>query len=118
MDLTGGLMLLALSGVPDNQGLALRMAAPEQQEIHSSVRAMPSRLGQPAVQHRLEALPPGWTTDGETLFYDRTFEEFVTAIAIHYNRVSLALTTHDAGGLTELDFQLAAAISALTETEH
>ena len=30
-----------------------------------------------------------------------------------YNRVSIELTTHDAGGLTERDFKLAAAIDKL-----
>ena len=35
-------------------------------------------------------------------------------IVITYNRVALTLTTHDAGGLTELDFQLAEAISQLS----
>lgn len=31
-------------------------------------------------------------------------------IDIRYNRVRLSLTTHDAGGLTEMDFELAAKI--------
>ena len=30
-----------------------------------------------------------------------------------YNRVVIDLTTHDAGGLTDLDFELAAAVSSL-----
>lgn len=34
-------------------------------------------------------------------------------IDIRYNRVRLALTTHDAGGLTEKDFALAAAIDEI-----
>ena len=34
-------------------------------------------------------------------------------IAISYNRVRLALTTHDAGGLTEKDFKLASKINKL-----
>ncbi len=32
-----------------------------------------------------------------------------------YNRVNIALRTHDAGGLTELDFQLAARVDAAFE---
>ncbi|MEO1589703.1 MAG: 4a-hydroxytetrahydrobiopterin dehydratase [Cyanobacteria bacterium J06632_22] len=35
-------------------------------------------------------------------------------IGIVYNQVSISLTTHDAGGLTELDFQLAEEISAIS----
>ncbi|MEO1400363.1 MAG: 4a-hydroxytetrahydrobiopterin dehydratase [Cyanobacteria bacterium J06635_1] len=34
-------------------------------------------------------------------------------VAIAYNRVSLSLTTHDADGLTDLDYQLAEEISAI-----
>jgi len=34
-------------------------------------------------------------------------------IEIRYNKVSLRLTTHDAGGLTERDFALAATVDAL-----
>lgn len=34
-------------------------------------------------------------------------------ITINYNRVKLALVTHDAGGLTAKDFDLAAQIDAL-----
>ena len=75
----------------------------------------------------------GWTLDGEELH--RTFEfsnfvrsmGFVTSVAIlaekanhhpdidiRWNRVTLRLTTHDAGGLTERDVDLAARIDKLT----
>lgn len=33
-------------------------------------------------------------------------------IAVHYNEVTLTLWSHDAGGLTERDFKLAATIDA------
>ncbi|MEO0869137.1 MAG: 4a-hydroxytetrahydrobiopterin dehydratase [Cyanobacteria bacterium J06642_11] len=75
---------------------------------------------------------PDWTTDGTSLYHTRTFANFIEAvefvnrlvepsedlghhpdITINYNRISLELTTHDAGGLTELDFQLATTISQL-----
>jgi 4a-hydroxytetrahydrobiopterin dehydratase len=36
-------------------------------------------------------------------------------IAISWNKVTLSLSTHDAGGLTQLDLDLAAAIDALQE---
>lgn len=34
-----------------------------------------------------------------------------------YNTLDITLTTHDAGGVTDLDFQLAAAISKIVENE-
>ena len=90
-----------------------------------------TRLSPVEVKLRMGNLP-SWTTDGNALFYTRTFENFVAAItfvnnlvepaeqlthhpdiSISYNRVSLELTTHDAKGLTELDFQLARQISQL-----
>ncbi|NER79525.1 MAG: 4a-hydroxytetrahydrobiopterin dehydratase [Leptolyngbya sp. SIO1D8] len=86
---------------------------------------MPNRLTEAQIHQHMRNLP-GWTTDGQSLFYVQTFEDFVDAIAfvnqliepaeelghhpditIQYNRVSLQLTTHDAQGLTHLDFQLA-----------
>lgn len=36
-------------------------------------------------------------------------------ILIQYRKVTLSLSTHDAGGLTALDFDLARAINALVE---
>lgn len=80
----------------------------------------------------LGATLPEWTRDGETL--RRTFEfgdfveamGFVTQVAllaekarhhpdvdIRWNRVTLALTTHDAGGLTDKDTALAAKFDAI-----
>ncbi|MGF1601731.1 MAG: 4a-hydroxytetrahydrobiopterin dehydratase [Thermosynechococcaceae cyanobacterium] len=75
---------------------------------------------------------PNWTTDGKALYMTEKFSDFVEAIAfvnqlvspaealghhpdinISYNKVSITMTTHDAGGLTDLDFQLAQTISNL-----
>jgi len=72
---------------------------------------------------------PGWTTDGKCLRRTYTFPDFPAAvafvnrlvapaearnhhpdIAISYNRVTLSLTTHDAGGLTAKDLALASAL--------
>lgn len=78
------------------------------------------------IKAALAALP-AWTRKGAVI--RRTYEfpdfvaamQFVNAVAraaekanhhpdvdIRWNRVTLALTTHDAGGLTERDFALAA----------
>jgi len=75
---------------------------------------------------RLKALPQ-WQMEGGELTRTFVFKDFSAALAftnrvgalaeaanhhpdidIRYNRVRLALVTHDAGGLTELDFRLAA----------
>jgi 4a-hydroxytetrahydrobiopterin dehydratase len=37
-------------------------------------------------------------------------------IEIHYNRVVISLSTHDEGGVTEKDVELAAGIDAATDT--
>ena len=70
-----------------------------------------------------------WTSDGQTLTREFRFADFsrafgfMTSVALlaekadhHpdwanvYNRVSINLTTHEAGGLTQRDLDLAAAI--------
>ena len=38
-------------------------------------------------------------------------------VAISYNRLYLSLTTHDADGLTDLDFELAEAIQAIADRQ-
>lgn len=83
------------------------------------------------VQLRLGKLT-GWQIESNKLVKTFAFEDFVAAlrfvnqvgeeaekaghhpdIDIRYNRVLLALTTHDAGGLTEKDFALAAVADKL-----
>jgi len=73
-----------------------------------------------------------WTLQGDQIERLVTFEDFVDAmifvnkvaeiaeeeghhpeIRIVYNRVTLALTTHDAGGLTHKDLQMAHRINSL-----
>jgi 4a-hydroxytetrahydrobiopterin dehydratase len=80
---------------------------------------------------RLAALP-GWQIEGGELVKTFSFANFVEAlrfvnrvgeaaekaghhpdIDIRYNRVRLALITHDAGGLTEKDFALASQANSL-----
>lgn len=90
------------------------------------------KLTESEITARLAALPEWQVEAGEL---DRTFQfaDFVAAlrfvngvaelaeaaqhhpdIDIRYNRVRLRLVTHDAGGLTAKDFDLAVAVSKLS----
>jgi 4a-hydroxytetrahydrobiopterin dehydratase len=83
------------------------------------------------VQNRLSNLP-GWSIDSGELTRAFAFKDFVAALAfvnhvgeaaeamghhpdidIRYNKVRLNLVTHDAGGLTTRDFDLAAQANTL-----
>jgi 4a-hydroxytetrahydrobiopterin dehydratase len=92
---------------------------------------MANRLERQQVAEALQKLS-NWTLQGDQIERLLTFENFVDAmifvnkvaeiaeeeghhpeIRIVYNRVMLALTTHDAGGLTSKDFQMARRINEL-----
>lgn len=87
-----------------------------------------SRLDEPGVAAALRATS-GWQRSGQAIRRVYRFAGFREALAfvnrvgalaeaaghhpdidIRYNTVTLALTTHDAGGLTTKDFDLARAI--------
>lgn len=74
----------------------------------------------------------GWETRDKSIHRDFKFKNFVDAFAFMtkvaleaeklnhhpdwknvYNTVSITLSTHDAGGITELDFKLAETINKL-----
>lgn len=74
---------------------------------------------------------PGWDREGNQISRIYTFSNFITAMAfanhvadlaesmdhhpdilIQYRKLKLTLSTHDAGGLTDLDFKLAQKIDA------
>lgn len=124
-----GLVSLTLAISLPAKALAI---TPSSNQPYKLLKDVPTLLDEATIQQRMAELPSTWTTDGTTLFYEATFKDFVTAMAfvnamvepaealdhhpditIRYNQVTLAITTHDAGGLTELDFQLAARIAAL-----
>lgn len=84
-----------------------------------------SRLDEAEIGLRLAALP-GWERRGDEIRRTFVFGDFVGALAfvervgalaeaanhhpdidIRYSKVTLALTTHDSGGLTARDFDLA-----------
>jgi 4a-hydroxytetrahydrobiopterin dehydratase len=92
----------------------------------------PPRLDPGTVDQALAAAGSPWERRGDTLVLDRRFETFAGAMAyvnavaeeaeardhhpdisIRYTAVSLALSTHDVGGLTQLDLDLAGAIAQL-----
>jgi 4a-hydroxytetrahydrobiopterin dehydratase len=79
------------------------------------------------------ATVPEWKQTGEMIARTYPFKDFPAAITfvnaaaglaeqawhhpdidIRWNKVTLALTTHDAGGLTEKDFDLAQKFDALS----
>ena len=83
-------------------------------------------LTEDQVQTRLDAEAPEWSETGGSIQRTYQFDDFVQAIAflnkvadaaeaaqhhpdilIRYNKVTLTLTTHDAGGITDNDFSLA-----------
>jgi 4a-hydroxytetrahydrobiopterin dehydratase len=85
------------------------------------------------IDERLAARP-GWRRDGAAIVRDRRLADFAAAIAwvdaiadaaeaanhhpdilIHgWNNVRLTVTNHSAGGLTQVDFDLAATIDGLS----
>lgn len=91
------------------------------------------KLTSPEIEARLDKAPD-WSAVGDTI--SRTFEfkdflaamQFVNRVAEHaekvqhhpdilvrWNRVTLTLSTHDAGGITEKDFAFANAADALAD---
>jgi 4a-hydroxytetrahydrobiopterin dehydratase len=90
----------------------------------------PQRLSNSEIAARLQTLAHWQLLDGK-LRRDFRFADFAAAFGFMarcaliaekmdhhpewsnaYNRVTVALVTHDAGGITDLDFTLAAAMSA------
>ncbi len=91
----------------------------------------PKPLTEDEIRKRLAEVP-GWEVAGGKLHRSFAFKDFVGAFGFMtrlalvaesmnhhpewhnvYNRVVVDLSTHDAGGITELDFRLAAAASDL-----
>jgi 4a-hydroxytetrahydrobiopterin dehydratase len=89
-----------------------------------------TRLDEAAVAQALRQTP-GWELRGSEIRRTYRFRDFREALGfvnrvgelaegaghhpdidLRYNAVTLALTTHDAGGLTARDFELARAIDA------
>ncbi len=92
---------------------------------------MAEKLSPEAVETRLRKLT-GWELRDDKLHREFRFDDFVQAFGFMsaaalvaekmnhhpewsnvWNRVTVDLVTHDAGGITELDFELASAMSGL-----
>jgi 4a-hydroxytetrahydrobiopterin dehydratase len=88
-------------------------------------------LSSDAVEEKLKQRPQ-WKLVGKEIVRELSFPDFVEAmrfvnvvaekaeaaghhpdIDIRYNKIRLALVSHDAGGLTNRDFRLAEAIDAI-----
>jgi 4a-hydroxytetrahydrobiopterin dehydratase len=86
---------------------------------------MPGRLSDDEITRALAGLP-GWAREGDEIRKQFSFPDFRGSMAfvngvadlaeaanhhpditINYNRVTLALSSHDAGGLTDRDVDLA-----------
>ncbi|MGK7925411.1 MAG: 4a-hydroxytetrahydrobiopterin dehydratase [Spirulina sp.] len=93
--------------------------------------SLPLKLEEAEIVTQLDSIPK-WTREGQSLRREFVFGDFPEAIAfvqsliepaedaghhpdiiISYNKVTLVLTTHDAGGLTQLDFDVAQIIDRL-----
>ncbi len=92
---------------------------------------MPELLDQSEIDEKLEGLT-GWEKDGDTITRTFEFKDFIESmefvnklvnpaetmnhhpdITISYNTVTLSLTTHSEGGLTENDIELAGQINTI-----
>jgi 4a-hydroxytetrahydrobiopterin dehydratase len=90
-----------------------------------------AKLSSAEITERLKAIPD-WRLEKDALTRSFSFSDFVEAmkfvnsvaaiaeraghhpdIDIRYNKVNLALSSHDAGGITEQDFSLAAEIDGI-----
>ena len=91
-----------------------------------------TKLTDAEISARLEEIS-GWTVENEKLHKEFQFDSFVEAFGFMasvaliaesmnhhpewfnvYNRVTVDLATHDAGGISALDFELAKKIDALS----
>jgi 4a-hydroxytetrahydrobiopterin dehydratase len=91
-------------------------------------------LGEQQLREGLAKLAPGWSVSGSALVRTVTFPSFLTAVAfvtemapaaerldhhpdlaLSWRTVKLSLSTHSAGGLTELDLALAGELDAIID---
>ena len=95
--------------------------------------ARPVKLAPDEIDTRLKQLP-GWSVEGDKLHREFRFADFTAAFAFMtraalvaermdhhpewfnvYSTVRIDLTTHDAGGISSLDFELAGHMNAFAD---
>ncbi len=95
---------------------------------------MPTPMNEAEIRTALGNVP-SWKLEGKEIRRVLTFDDFAAAmvfvnkvaeaaeeanhhpdITINYNRVTLALCSHDAGGLTHRDFKMAHTIDCMMST--
>lgn len=91
-----------------------------------------NKLSEQEIENRMSLIDPAWVLKGKFIHREILFKNFIeafsfmTAVALvaekqghHpnwknvYNKVTIALNTHDADGLTTKDFDLAKAIDKI-----
>lgn len=101
--------------------------------LAENIPTNPMVLTETQISKKIQTLP-AWNIEGKEISRTFQFSDFIAAIdfvnklvepaeaaghhpdiAISYNKVTISLTTHDAGGLTDRDFALAAIISQLAK---
>ena len=89
------------------------------------------KLSSEEIEAKLDTLPE-WSLSGESLQRTYSFQDFLAALAfvnrvgdlaeqqahhpdilIRYDKVTLTLSTHDVGGITDKDFSLAGTVDDL-----
>lgn len=107
------------------------MPLPGRVTLHYGSAMAATRLSDAQIDNEL-ATTPGWTRDGDKLRRTFQFADFVTAFGFMastalvaermnhhpewfnvYRTVRVELATHDAGGITALDLELARAMNAI-----
>jgi 4a-hydroxytetrahydrobiopterin dehydratase len=108
--------------------IAISISFPDHQ-----LRADTMTLNETQINQKIQSLP-GWTVEDKAISRTFKFKNFVEAIdfvnklvepaesaghhpdiAISYNQVVISLTSHDAGGITQQDFDLAEIIAKIAK---
>lgn len=93
-----------------------------------------TKLSEHEVKEMLRQLPEGWEVREQKLRKEFVFNDFKGSVdflkriqpvadsmnhhpdvCIYYNKVIIELTTHDEGGITKMDFDLATKIDSLSK---